>query len=452
MKHRKAAPVARFALPLFALCSIAFAQQGQPIAGYKLLKTIAIPGGLRGNDISWVDSASARYYLADRGDATVSPPVLPRLDVFDTEGGQFLTSITLGSASNGVVSIPRSHEVWVGLNDSTIAVINTDTNLSTHIISTGGKARADEVAYDPADHLILIANDRDTPPFISFISSQTYSVVKTLNYDGVSAPKSTGGIEQPVWDGPAQKFYLAIPSTAANANGEIDEIDPQSMSVTRIFPTTCTGPAGLVLIPAQRLMTSCGDVLDVASGKVVTTVQGVGGDQIWYNSGDQRVYFGGGTDRISVSVVDANTYAPLTALVVGQIVAAPGVSQTTHGVTADAANNLIFVPVAGLGNAVGVQVWRNGASLTAVPNPIPVAAGADGTATISWTAPNADIIEVRVGSPNGALFTHNFNRGSATTGSWITDGMTFYLQNVSNGLPLTSANTLATVTVHLQKQ
>jgi hypothetical protein len=29
----------------------------------------------------------------------------------------------------------------------------------------------------------------------------------------------------------------------------------------------------------------------------------------------------------------------------------------------------------------------------------------------------------------------------------VRDGMTFYLQNVSNGLPLTSANTLARVTM-----
>ncbi|HEY7387860.1 MAG TPA: hypothetical protein VH640_05095, partial [Bryobacteraceae bacterium] len=65
-----------FACPLLsALCAMAFAQQGQPVGGYKLLNTITIPGGLTGFDISWVDSASGRYYLADRGNATASPPV-----------------------------------------------------------------------------------------------------------------------------------------------------------------------------------------------------------------------------------------------------------------------------------------------------------------------------------------------------------------------------------------
>src|SRR5439155_1064384 len=38
---------------------------------------------------------------------------------------------------------------------------------------------------------------------------------------------------------------------------------------------------------------------------------------------------------------------------------------------------------------------------------------------------------------------------SGTTDKQVTDGAVFYLQDVSDGLPLTSANTLATVTVSL---
>src|ERR1017187_9424460 len=347
-----------FVLPV--LLPLALAQQGQPVAGYQMLRVITIPGGLAGNDISWVDSANARYYLADRGNATASPVVGPRVDVIDTEHNQFLTSIPLTVASNGILAIPRAHELWVGLNDSTVAVIDTTTNAITHVISTGGTARADELAWDPVDGLILIANDRDAPPFVSFISERTYSVVKTLRYDGTAAPQSTGGIEQPVWDGPAGKFYIAIPATSANPKGEVDEIDPVKLSVTRTFPTACTGPSGMVLIPNQRLMVACGDVIDIASGKVVTTVSGVSADEIWYNPGDHRVYFGG---TLNVYVVDANTYSLLTTLVVGLAAAAPAPAQSTHSLAADADNNEVFVAVAaagtGSGSGVGIQVWRN---------------------------------------------------------------------------------------------
>src|SRR5579863_4064931 len=167
-----------FMLP--AMFQPALAQQGQPIAGYKLLQTITIPTGLAGNDISWVDSANARYYLADRGSATASSPIAARIDVIDTAHNRFVTSIPLGVAGNGIVAIPRAHELWVGLNDSTVAVIDTTTSLVSHSISTGGTARADEIAYDPDDHLVLIANDRDTPPFVSLVSTTAYSVVKRV--------------------------------------------------------------------------------------------------------------------------------------------------------------------------------------------------------------------------------------------------------------------------------
>src|SRR5579863_3148845 len=90
-----------FMLP--ALLPMASAQQGQPIAGYQLLTTVTIPGGLAGNDISWVDSANARYYLADRGNATASPVIGPRVDVIDTQNNSFVTSIPLPAASNGIL-------------------------------------------------------------------------------------------------------------------------------------------------------------------------------------------------------------------------------------------------------------------------------------------------------------------------------------------------------------
>jgi parallel beta-helix repeat protein len=92
-----------------------------------------------------------------------------------------------------------------------------------------------------------------------------------------------------------------------------------------------------------------------------------------------------------------------------------------------------------------------GPSLTADPNPIPVAAGATvGQTTLSWSAPDAQYIEIHVGSPSGPLFTEQGNRGSIQTGVWVADGATFYLQDVTGGKPPTSDYTLATLVVHLQ--
>ena len=124
--------------------------------------------------------------------------------------------------------------------------------------------------------------------------------------------------------------------------------------------------------------------------------------------------------------------------------------QTTHSLAADAVNNTIYVPV----TAVGVEVWSNGPlplSFTANPNPIVVTGGATvGATTLSWTAPGVGVVEVHIGSPNGPLFTQQGGNGSAQTGNWVSDGMTFYPQDVTGGKPLVAANTLATVVVHLK--
>lgn len=88
----------------------------------------------------------------------------------------------------------------------------------------------------------------------------------------------------------------------------------------------------------------------------------------------------------------------------------------------------------------------DGPTISASPNPINSNGTGFGMTTISWSAPMAQLIEVRISSPTGALFTDNFPTGSMPTGAWVTNGMTFYLQDVSNG----SANggtTIATLTV-----
>ncbi|HXP86539.1 MAG TPA: hypothetical protein VN841_17555 [Bryobacteraceae bacterium] len=98
-----------------------------------------------------------------------------------------------------------------------------------------------------------------------------------------------------------------------------------------------------------------------------------------------------------------------------------------------------------------VPASGSGTSLTASPNPIPVMGSVVGTTTISWNAPDVAYIEIHIGSPNGPLFVWSGNHGSAQTASWVTEGMTFYLQDVTDGKPLTANNTLATIVVHLQR-
>jgi hypothetical protein len=357
------------------LCPATYAQNLNDLGPYTQLTTISIPGGLTGFDISWVDSKHARYYLAARGSAGPSIPVI------DTERNELIDQIFLSNAANGVVAIHRTGngkgEPGAGTlvlgttpnagESSKVLFIDLDNPHAKPVeVSTGGHVgcvpacRADELAYDPRDHIILVANDRAQDLFVTFIATEDRPhVLGKIYYDGSTPgnPVSTGGIEQPVWDKKTRRFYLAIPSTKANPNGEVDEIDPVNMTITGVFPTSpnCApaGPAGLALIPGQRLITSCGDVLDIATGMVVQSVPNVSADEIWYNPGDERVYFGG---FVSVPVVSGEPpYAAIGPPVPGTTPPSPipwiGSFPThfSHSVAADSENNRVFLPVTNAG-------------------------------------------------------------------------------------------------------
>jgi ATP-binding cassette subfamily B protein len=96
------------------------------------------------------------------------------------------------------------------------------------------------------------------------------------------------------------------------------------------------------------------------------------------------------------------------------------------------------------------------AMLRASPNPIVLAPGDDGGVTnLHWTAIGCSAAEIRLGAADGPLFAGaHYDSGSPneearTTGPWVHDGMTFFLQDVSDGKSLTEEHTLAKVVVRV---
>jgi hypothetical protein len=350
MKHKQ---LFRFVLSIVAVLALsapASAQFARPPA-YQLIGTIPVPAEsnpvvpvLSSYDISWVDPASQRYYLADRT-ATLGTG---RIDVIDTRLGKFLYSIPTNKAEvgfagtvpgfvhsgpNGVVAIPQLNQLYVGDGNSTVKVVDLAAKAIVAVIPTGGTARADELAYDPLDRIIMITNPNDSPPFVTFISVDTQTVVGRYTY-----PSAQSGLEQQVWNPLTKRFYMSVPATAGSG-GHVDVINPTTMLVESSFSTTSCSPAGLALTPNQHLMTSCGVLLDARRGNVVSATSGESADEIWYNPGDNRYYFG----ATNAAVIDADTNQFLTYL------------PTTggHTLAVDPNNNHIFVPVTG----VGIQVF-----------------------------------------------------------------------------------------------
>ncbi len=81
------------------------------------------------------------------------------------------------------------------------------------------------------------------------------------------------------------------------------------------------------------------------------------------------------------------------------------------------------------------------ATLTGSPNPFTLDANGLGQTTLTWSAPASTSIEIRVNSATGTLFAGGGPSGSAETGLWATNGMQFFLQDVSAGEPGTTLTT-----------
>ncbi len=93
-------------------------------------------------------------------------------------------------------------------------------------------------------------------------------------------------------------------------------------------------------------------------------------------------------------------------------------------------------------------LYDSGPSIALTPGPL-VGSSAVARGTVSWVVPGSRTVEIHIGSPSGTLFEVRTGSGSAVTGSWVTDGMQFFMQDVTNGKPRTLANTIAIATAHV---
>ena len=151
-----------------------------------------------------------------------------------------------------------------------------------------------------------------------------------------------------------------------------------------------------------------------------------------------QVSFADGDTTLGTSALGQDGTASLTTTAL-----APGL----HSIQAVVSGNGVS-----LTDSLGVSIFgsSNLSLLQISPGVIVQNGGGLGTATLYWNAPGKSHLEIHVGSPTGTLFAAGGPTGQSTTGNWVTDGMTFFLQDVSNGQALTSANTLAIASVHVQ--
>jgi hypothetical protein len=365
-----------------------------PDENYSARTQVTLPGGnkVTSFDISFVDPVIGLYLLADRTNKVV--------DVVDTTTNTVLVQLAATPAfagatpsnnnagPDGVITV-NHREIWAGDGPSQIKVIDLFSQKTTHVISTGGVNRADELCFDPRDQLVVMANDAESPfPFISVVSTTNYSVLQQITMNGTGGtPAATNGIEQCQWDRRTGKFYLNIPEVNGPGNdtqpGAVMVFSPQpdgTLTIDNVLSvplSSCAGPQGMTIGPDHQILLGCNDpnktvpstiVIDdrVKKGdtavKVIATVANQdGADEVWFNDGNNSYFLArsGGANPQQLGIIDAGDGEKLgsdQSVPIGLPNTTASPHGTAHSVAADPIFNQIYVPIP---STAGLNVCSN---------------------------------------------------------------------------------------------
>lgn len=365
-----------------------------------------------GFDISWVDPATQTYYLSDLNNAGIDA-INASTNKFESVigAGDFVgLSATSAQKSvcgmygangpDGVLSLKVGgvRQLWAGdgVNaaspESTVKVFTLKTPSSGTLaasISTHGVCRADELSYDPADQLILIANDVDSPAFVSLISVHANPAEDTV-VKRISFPHAIDGIEQSQYDPRTRRFYVNIPQISTRSGtwrGGVAVINPHTMKVERTFSVNGCSPAGLAIdVASRQMLLGCSEdavggdsvggvtyrpsvaksvIMSVRSGRIVAQFRQVGGsDEVWFDPADHTYYLGasgmtsngrlGGYPAPVLGVIGASKHGHGAPSWLGNFPTAA----SAHSVAVNPINGHIFVPIPGYGVAVFARAGR----------------------------------------------------------------------------------------------
>jgi DNA-binding beta-propeller fold protein YncE len=303
------------------------------------------PAGLWAFDISYVDDQSQIDYLADASNASV--------DLIDTRTDTLMGQIggfrgfhgSRETQGPGGVLVDDLGQLWASDGDSTVKLIDLSSRTIVATLNTGGAKRADEMAYDPQDQLLLVTNGSEAVPFATFISVTRRAIVGKLVFAGAS-----GGLEAPVFDPETHRFYLSVPANKQEPGGAVAVVDPLMPRQVGEYPLPACDPSGIALDPTnQELLLGCSGhpvIISASTGQVEATIlQTSGCDEVWYNRGDRRFYLAAFTNPSGpvLSVVDAVT---------GTWIENVPTVKKAHSVAVDPLTNHIFVPETGRGIVV----------------------------------------------------------------------------------------------------
>ena len=290
--------------------------------------------------------------------------------------------------------------------------------------NTGGTTRVDEMAIDPKDNVLMVVNNAETPPFATLLTFNpstckmsnpikvSFATLPTATNvaSPVQNPMATNGAEQPAWDPVTQRFYEPIPEVNGNGsngpNGGLAQVNPLTGKIEAFFQVNFCQPSGSAAGPNGDILLQCSEVFDTtgkecaaaanspvgqpallrlaqctgtsgaqvvicnpsrgcspSNGSIVSIPGAGGGDEVWFNSGDNNYYETAANNPIGASLFVIASGASTTATpntVIQQLATLPAqsamvpsapsgvvvaVAPSVHSVAASAFNNHVYVPL-----------------------------------------------------------------------------------------------------------
>ena len=329
-------------------------------APLKQIGTIVVPGQkLTSFDIGFVDEIGGRYYLADRSNKAI--------DIFDTtndtylgRAGSFAGAVMKDGKVDNETSGPdgvllAGSQIWAGDGDSTVKIIDPTTQKTVATVSTGGKTRLDEMAFDPKDQVFIGVNNAEDPPYATVVSTKPdHALIGKIVF-----PDATDGAEQPAYNPDDGLFYMSIPEFGKDPRkGGIAVIDPRTGKLVKTIPVENCHPAGIAFGPNDNFVLGCNadgkqmpaatTIMNSKTGAVVAVVPGIGGaDMVNFNARNGHYYTAsrGNPGGPVLGVIDASTNTLIETI--------PITGGAPHSVASSEATGHVFVPVGAVGGGDG---------------------------------------------------------------------------------------------------
>lgn len=221
-----------------------------------------------------------KYYLADRNNAAIqviditSAKQIAKISGFRglvphphnvSDAEETAKSNLEESGPNGVVALPDKSELYVGDGDGTVRVINLVNNSIVANISTGARRRVNAVAYSEGAGIIFVTdpNIEDNHPQGIFIYPLERQVAAQVTFNSVNTNclihdhHVTNSLSEVAFRAGHDRFYTSSRSTNVNPGGEIVEIDPFTMTISKTLGLDNCYPLGVVFGPDDNLFVGC---------------------------------------------------------------------------------------------------------------------------------------------------------------------------------------------------